>query len=140
MIAVDDEDPRQRHIQVVAGNRALGGSARAFRIDAVPVEGLAEPITVAVDLGESTKNVDDLLAAKADSDGIGADELQGAILVALETGPKGRDFLDAVGADLGATANVVWKRGISPLRNAGRIASQKSGLNGGWSYHLRDDA
>jgi hypothetical protein len=63
MIAVDDEDPAVRHIQVVAGNRSLNGSAQSFRIEAVPVEGLDEPITLAVDLGESTKSVDDLLAA-----------------------------------------------------------------------------
>ena len=35
MIAVDDEDPAVRHIQVVAGNRSLNGTAQAFRIEAV---------------------------------------------------------------------------------------------------------
>ena len=48
MIAVDDEDPLLRHIQVVAGNRSLNGSAQAFRIEAATVEGLTEPITRAV--------------------------------------------------------------------------------------------
>jgi hypothetical protein len=62
MIARDDEDPAVRHIQVVAGNRSLNGSAHAFRIEAVDVEGLTEPITLAVDIGESAKSVDDLLA------------------------------------------------------------------------------
>ena len=36
--------------------------AQVFRIDAVAVAGLAEPITLAVDLGQSAKSVDDLLA------------------------------------------------------------------------------
>lgn len=61
-VAVDDEDPLVRHVQVVAGNRSLNGSAQAFRIEVVPVAGLTEPITRAVDLGESSKSVDDLIA------------------------------------------------------------------------------
>jgi hypothetical protein len=65
MIAADDEDPLLRHIQVVAGNRSLNGSAQAFRIDAVDVPGLKEPITLAVELGESAKTVGDLLALPA---------------------------------------------------------------------------
>jgi hypothetical protein len=61
MIAKDDEDPLVRHIQVVAGNRSLNGAGQAFRIDAVDVPGLKEPITVAIALGESAKSVDQLL-------------------------------------------------------------------------------
>jgi hypothetical protein len=64
MIAVDDEDPQLRHIQCVAGNRSLNGAGRMFRIDAVPVDGLDEPITLAVELGESKKSVDVLLASR----------------------------------------------------------------------------
>jgi hypothetical protein len=139
-IVADNEDDRVRHIQVVAGNRSLNGSARAFRLDAVAVAGLDEPITLAVDLGESSKNVDDLLAPQHDADdGVSDAELQAAIVEALTTGPKNRAYLDAVGTDLGAASpNVVWKRGIDPLRNAGRIASRKGGLNSGWSYYLTD--
>jgi hypothetical protein len=65
MVVADDEDPLVRHIQVVAGNRSLNGSAQAFRIDAVDVPGLKEPITLATALGESAKSVDELLAAPA---------------------------------------------------------------------------
>jgi AAA domain len=139
-IVADDEDPRVRHIQVVAGNRSLGGSARAFRLDAVPVAGLDEPITLAVDLGESSKNVDDLLSPKPGTDdGVSDEALQAALIDALETGPKNRAFLDGVGMDAGAVSpNVVWKRGLDPLRKAGRIASNKSGLSGGWSYYLTE--
>jgi hypothetical protein len=61
MIAVDNEDPAVRHIQVVAGNRSLNGAGQAFRIAAAPVEGLTEPITLAVPLGESSKSVEELL-------------------------------------------------------------------------------
>src|SRR5262249_24620793 len=59
----DDEDETVRHIQVVAGNRSINGAAQSFRIEAVDVDGLDEPITLCVDLGESTKSVDDLLVA-----------------------------------------------------------------------------
>jgi hypothetical protein len=61
-IAKDDQNQFVRHIQVVAGNRALSGKANHFRIEPCNVEGLAEPITKAIELGESDKNVDDLLA------------------------------------------------------------------------------
>ncbi len=64
MIGVDDEDQSVRHIQVVAGNRSLNGAGQAFRIEAVPVDGLDEPITVAVALGESAKSVEDLLETR----------------------------------------------------------------------------
>jgi hypothetical protein len=61
MIATDDEDGDVRVIQVVAGNRARNGTAQAFRIDAVDVESLAEPITLAVALGDTSKDVEDLI-------------------------------------------------------------------------------
>ena len=61
MIAKDDQDESLRHIQVVAGNRSLNGCVQAFRIDAVDVPGLTEPITLAVELGASGKSVEDLL-------------------------------------------------------------------------------
>lgn len=64
MVAMDDEDPHLRHIQVVAGNRTLSGSAQAFRIEGVDVDGLNEPITLAVELGESEKSVDQLLQTR----------------------------------------------------------------------------
>lgn len=63
MIAADDEDEQVRHIQVVAGNRSVNGSAQAFRIEAVSLPGLTEPITRAVPLGESSKSVEELLAS-----------------------------------------------------------------------------
>jgi hypothetical protein len=95
MIAVDDEDEQLRHIQVVAGNRALGGAGQMFRIEAVEVKGLAEPITLAVALGDSSKSVDELLAARkrSDSNSARAREL---ILDILESeGDQESDTLDA---------------------------------------------
>jgi hypothetical protein len=105
MIAVDDEDPLVRHIQVVAGNRSLNGSAQSFRIEAVDVEGLAEPITIAVDLGASTKNVDDLLSI-ARKDTSRSENARGLILDILEgDGEQESDALDArVAAETGLSA------------------------------------
>jgi hypothetical protein len=138
MIAVDDEDELVRHIQVVAGNRSLNGSAQAFRIDAVQVEGLTEPITKAVELGESEKSVEDLIGAKPEGRAlVDAELVQAVVLRELETGAKTRAYLDTVCEDeLGVGANTVWKSGIAPLREAGRIQSRKDGLTGGWSYGL----
>lgn len=95
MIAVDDVDPATRVIQVVAGNRSLNGSAQAFRIDAVDVPGLAEPITVAVALGESSKDVDELLAPSKGDESKSA-QARELILDILESeGEQESDTLDA---------------------------------------------
>jgi hypothetical protein len=97
MVAIDDEDPLVRHIQVVAGNRSLNGAGQAFRIEAVPVEGLEEPITRAVPLGESAKSVDDLLlAGRSNGDGSRSTQARELILDILENeGEQESDTLDA---------------------------------------------
>ncbi len=141
MIAVDDENPTVRHIQVVAGNRSLNGSAQAFRIDAVDVAGLAEPITLAVDLGESSKSVDDLLASEPkQTSRVSGEQLQELILRELAAGEKGRDYLNAAAKDdLGANADSVYKLGLEPLRKAGKIKPYKAGMNGGWYWRKAED-
>jgi hypothetical protein len=138
MIAVDDEDELVRHIQVVAGNRSPNGSARAFRIEAVDVEGLTEPITRAVELGESPKSVEDLVGATSDGKAtVSAGLIQATILEALETGDKSREYVDELCAhELGVTRNAVYTRGLIPLRDAGRIRAQKDGIKGAWYWHL----
>ena len=142
MIAVDDEDPTIRHIQVVAGNRSLNGSAQAFRIDAVNVADLTEPITLAVALGESSKSVDELLAAEQtrSTSRVSAEELQELILRELASGQKSRDYLNAAAKDeLDANADTVYKSGLAPLRQSEQIKARKAGLNDGWYWHLSGD-
>ncbi len=125
MIAVDDEDPLVRHIQVVAGNRTLNGAGRMFRIDAVDVEGLDEPITLAVDLGESEKSVDVLL----DSRGPDREESKSAqakelILDYLEAQPgqtEESDALDALIADRAGLAVGTIRNLRTQLRDEGLI-------------------
>jgi len=120
MIAVDDEDPLLRHVQVVAGNRSLNGAGLMFRIEAVPVEGLAEPITRAVELGESTKDVETLLGAQPTVSKSGrAREL---ILDILEAeGEQESDALDArVARETGLAAKTV-RNARSRLREEGLV-------------------
>ena len=61
----DDNDDGLRHIQVVAGNRVPSSAGRSFRIIGVPIVEGGEPVTLAVDFGDSDKDVDDLLTATA---------------------------------------------------------------------------
>jgi hypothetical protein len=65
-VAADDEDDMTFHMQVIAGNRGPSGeqTARTWRMDLVQLDGLTEPVTKAVELGESTKNVEDLLTTR----------------------------------------------------------------------------
>jgi AAA domain len=142
MIAVDDEDPALRHIQVVSGNRSPNGDAQAFRIEAVEVPGLAEPITRAVELGVSEKSVDDLiLVTEKPAVRVNTADVRAAILEALSTGEKSRDYLDEICySELGVNADTVYKSGLAPLRKTGQIGAHKAGLNGGWYWRLEGDA
>lgn len=121
MIVADDEDERLRHVQVVAGNRSLSGAGQLFRIEAVEVPGLAEPITLAVALGESAKSVDDLLSARdrGDSKSARAREL---ILDILENeGEQESDTLDArVARETGLAVGTV-RNARSELRKEGLL-------------------
>jgi hypothetical protein len=142
MIAKDDEDPLVRHIQVVAGNRSLNGAGQAFRIDAVDVPGLKEPITVAIALGESAKSVDQLLNEEPTRGGnrISAEDVQALILRELTTGAKSRDYLDAAAKDeLDVNPDTVYKSGLTPLREAGQVKASKGGMNAGWQWTLTED-
>jgi AAA domain len=142
VIAADDEDEQIRHIQVVAGNRTLNGAGQEFRIEAVEVAGLAEPITLAVELGESGKSVDELLAKQASSDKrVPAERVQEIILRELEQGERPRRELDeAVGRETGAKPDSVYKSGLEPLRKEGRIKARKAGTTGGWYWTLKEAA
>jgi hypothetical protein len=132
MIVVDDVDPLVRHIQVVAGNRSLNGAAQSFRIDAVPVAGLEEPITLAVDLGASEKNVEQLLAAPSVGGEGGrtskSSEARELILDILDS--EGEQESDALDARVAGQADVAAKtvRNIrTALANHGLIRSKKVG-------------
>ncbi len=140
MIAPDDEDPQLRHIQVVANNRSPNGAGQAFRIDAVQVPGLTEPITIAVPLGESAKSVDELLSAEKPTSRVSGEELQALIVRELGTGEKSREYLNTAANDeLGASADSVYQTGLEPLKKAGQVKPRKAGLDGGWYWQLTEE-
>jgi hypothetical protein len=119
MFARDDEDAMVFHVQVVAGNRSGHGAAQAFRLELRDV-GLAEPVTYASELGDSNKDVDDLLAApRRSSKSQSAREL---ILDILERdGQQESDALDArVAHETGLSARTVQNQRVA-LKNQGLI-------------------
>src|SRR5262249_22062343 len=73
------------------------GAAQAFRIDAVDVAGVTEPITLAVPQGESAKSVETLLAATNNGAPKRSDQARELILDLTEANPAGleTDTLDA---------------------------------------------
>jgi hypothetical protein len=125
MIVRDDEDDTVRHIQVVAGNRSSTRAGTMFRIEAVQVGDLAEPITLAVDLGESIKDIDDLLGAKA-AEPSNSEQARDLILDTLETADGMEcesDALDAlVAAATGLKAKTV-QNNRTKLKDAGLIGA-----------------
>ncbi|HEY5319815.1 MAG TPA: hypothetical protein VIJ76_02960, partial [Galbitalea sp.] len=121
--APDDTDDDVFHVQVIAGNRSKHGDGHSYRIELRDV-GLKEPVTCAIDLGASRKNVDDLLAApRRNSKSDGARDL---ILDALEQAAgqeMDSDTLDArIAAETGLSAKTV-KNLRGELKNAGLIKS-----------------
>ena len=63
-IARDDDDPAIGHAQCVAGNRLPPETpGRMFRLEGVKVDGLENEVTRATWIGDSTKNVEAMLAA-----------------------------------------------------------------------------
>jgi AAA domain len=136
-LVADDNDDGIRHIQVIAGNRAKSAAGRSFRIIGVPVVEGGEPVTRAVDFGDSDKDVDDLLTSNGKPDRVDKQALQLLILAHLKTGAKSREYLDELGHDeLKATHDQVYRHGIEPLRKAEKITAKKDGFDGGWAYEL----
>jgi hypothetical protein len=117
----DDEDDMVFHVQVVAGNRSGRSAAESYRIELRDV-GLKEPVTYAVALGESLKNVDELLALpRRASKSVAARDL---ILDILEAeGEQESDVFDArVAQETGLTAKTVRNQ-RAELKNAGLVKS-----------------
>jgi len=120
MVARDDEDEMVFHVQVVAGNRSGHGDGRSYRIELRDVADLAEPVTYAAELGESHKDVDDLLVApRRTSRSQSARDL---ILDILENeGEQESDTLDArVARETGVSAKTA-QNNRTDLRKAGLI-------------------
>ena len=140
MIAVDDEDDAVRHIQVVAGNRSLQRRPRK-RSASTPSRspGSTEPITLAVELGESSKSVDDLLEGRRRRGPLRSARYSSRTPSSERSraGGRMREYLNVVcGEELGASPDTIYRQGIEPLRKDERIKARKDGLTAGWSYDL----
>jgi hypothetical protein len=123
LMAIDDEDDRLYHAQVVAGNRGPKNAGRAFRLELVDVPP-AKEITLAVAEGESGKDVEDLLAAASGgAQGSKSAKARELILDLLETtDAMESDALDArVAKETGVSAKTC-KNLRTKLRDEGLIA------------------
>ena len=110
-IARDDIDPTISHVQVVMGNRLPPGTpGHSFRIDGVQVPGLESEVTRAVWLGDSTKNIEELIASGS-REGSKSEHARELILDTLEGEPElsmESDALDAkVAHETGLKARTV---------------------------------
>jgi hypothetical protein len=137
VVAADDEDDMLFHIAIAAGNRSARGAGRQFRIELADV-GLKEPVTRAVELGASTKSVDDLLG-KAPDDRRAAVKRDGAaeiILRELAVEPRALDYLKAkCVAEVGASSDTTW-RAANRLKAEGKVTRGNSGPGTPWLWSL----
>jgi hypothetical protein len=122
-IAKDDEDPSVSHVQCVIGNRLPPEApGRMFRIEGVLLDGLENEVTKAVWLGDSTKDVEAMLAAGRAKEPSRTSAARDLILDILEReGDQESDALDArVARETGLAAKTIQNI-RSDLRAAGLI-------------------
>jgi hypothetical protein len=135
--APDDEDDMVFHVEVVAGNRSGRGAAQAYRIDLRDV-GLGEDVTYAVELGESGKSVDQLLATASVPRGAKRESAKDLILRELANGPQTLDHIKAVAAaEIDASGQTVW-RAANALKAEGKTKSYNSGPGTPWYWRLTE--
>lgn len=135
--AADDEDDMTFHVQVVAGNRSGRSAAQAYRIELRDV-GLGEPVTYAVELGESGKSVDQLLATYSVPRGAKRESAKELILRELAKGPQTLDYLKAVAAaETDASGQTVW-RAANALKAEGKAKPFNNGPGTPWHWRLTE--
>ena len=137
-VAADNEQELLFHIAVVGGNRSARGAGRVFRIELVDVDGLAEPVTRAIEIGASVKSVDELL-------GDGDDRKRKApkrtsareiILRELAAQPRPLDYLKARSiAEIGCSGETVWQA-ANELKAELLIDCANSGPGTPWLWFL----
>jgi hypothetical protein len=134
-MAYDDDDPDVRIVEVVKSNIGPKNVGRNYRVRTIEMPGLELPILVAE--GAATKAVDDLIAVQKKGKRVPSELLRALILAELENGEQPRRTIDAAAAQkLGANPDTVYKSGLKPLNDAGRIKARKDGTSGGWYYRL----
>jgi hypothetical protein len=103
IMAADNEDEETFHAQLVAGNRGPRGAGREYRLELVDV-GLAEPVTWLSHIGDSSKDVEQLLAGQSKTSR--SSQARELILDILENeGEQESDSFDArIARETGVTA------------------------------------
>lgn len=135
--APDDEDDMVFHLQVVAGNRSGRGAAQAFRIELRDV-GLTEPVTYAAELGESTKNVDQLLTTPTLPRGAKRATVKDLILRELAKGPQPMGYLKAVAiSEIDTSGETTW-RAANELKAERKVRCSNSGTGTPWLWSIRE--
>jgi hypothetical protein len=121
-IAQDDSESDLRHMQVVAGNRVRQAQGRTFRLEGHLLPGHDEEVTRAVWIGNSEKDVADLLAAPPRSSRSG--KARDLILEILdERGTVESDALDAEVARRAGISTRTVQNLRNEIRNKGLIKS-----------------
>jgi hypothetical protein len=133
--ASDDEDDMVFHVQVIAGNRSGRSAAQGYRIELRDI-GLGEPVTYAIELGETGKSVDQLLASNSAPRGAKRSTAKEIILRELASSPKSLDYLKAaVAAETDASSDTVW-RAANELKRDGKARPSNSGPGTPWLWSL----
>jgi DNA repair protein RadA/Sms len=126
VVARDDVDAQLSHVQCIAGNRLPPDTpGRMFRIEGVRLPGLENEVTRAVWLGDSSKDVETILAATGNGKKPSrSGEARELILNILENeGEQESDALDArVARETGLAAKTV-RNTRSELANEGLVKS-----------------
>ncbi len=138
VVVKDAEDPRVSHIQCVAGNRLPPETpGRMFRIEGKLLPGLDNEVTHTVWLGDSTENVEKIITKpNGPREHVPKEELQTLILEQLKDGAKPRDYLNEQAEALGVNADQVYRHGLLPLKEIGRIRASKPDFAAGWQWQL----
>jgi hypothetical protein len=138
-MAMHDEDDSKRLLEVVKSNFAMLGLGRCYRVELVDVAGLETQQPVLVHEGGADRSVDQALQAtraKERAD-VPAAAIQALILRELQTGAKARDYLNACALDeLEIGPDPVYKRGLKPLKDVGRIRATKADGTSPWTWDL----
>lgn len=137
IVGADDEADDVSHIIVRSANRSARGAGRKFRIELVDV-GLDEPVTRAVDLGESNRSIDELLS-QPDATKRKApkrDAAKSIIVRELAIEPRPLDYLKAVCiSEISCSGETVWLA-ANELKASGEVDSRNSGPGTPWLWSL----
>lgn len=119
-VVADDEDDMQFHIQVIAGNRGPKNEGRTFRMELIDIVPGGEPVTKAVEIGVSSKQVDELLGTAARSSK--SKQARQLILdILADVGQMESDQLDAqIARETGLSARTIQNQRMD-LKNEGLL-------------------